>query len=366
MKILQFIYTLEPGGAERFVVDLVNALSTAYDTTLYTIRDDKLETNGFYLPEINQKVKYLNLKVRKGFKLSLFWKFFKIITSEKPDVVHCHLNIMVYFIPLSIIFHKKVIFIYTIHSSAEREVKSFLEKLLRRLSFRYNFIIPVSISKEIEKSYNKFYRLNNSFLIYNGRSVLNKTKLYGDVLEEVEALKKSGQTIVFIHVSRCHVNKNQKLLFNVFKKLKEEGYDLILLVIGQDYEKEYDFNILNQSNIFYLGRKHNVSDYLYASDAFCLSSIIEGMPISLIEAFACGCTPICTPAGGCKDVIINGVNGFLSKSLKEIDYYFAVRNFIEAKQKVSRNELIRFYKNNFSIEECANNYLKLYRKLYPS
>lgn len=360
MKILQFIYTLEPGGAERFVVDLVNAFSKSYDTTLYTIRDDELDSNGFYLPEINHKVKYSNLKVAKGFKLSLFWKFFKILKREKPDIVHCHLNIMVYFIPLSVFFHKKVAFIYTIHSSAKREVKSFLERIIRRFSFKYNFIIPVSISKEIEKSYNEFYRLKNSFLIYNGRSGLNKTKLYGEVLKEVTGLKTTCQTLVFIHVSRCHENKNQKMLFNVFKRLNTEGYDLILLVIGQDYEKEYDLSILNRNNIFYLGSKHNVSDYLYASDAFCLSSIFEGMPISLIEAFACGCTPICTPVGGCKDVIINGVNGFLSESVKEIDYYLAVIDFIEARKKVPREKLINFYKDNFSIDECAKNYLKLY------
>lgn len=34
-----------------------------------------------------------------------------------------------------------------------------------------------------------------------------------------------------------------------------------------------------------LGTKMNPRDYMAAADAFCLSSIYEGMPITLIECF---------------------------------------------------------------------------------
>ena len=50
MKILQIIFSLSSGGAERFVVDLSNELSKTNDVTLLTLKDDKVdvEVRNFY------------------------------------------------------------------------------------------------------------------------------------------------------------------------------------------------------------------------------------------------------------------------------------------------------------------------------
>ena len=42
---------------------------------------------------------------------------------------------------------------------------------------------------------------------------------------------------------------------------------------------------------------------MYLSDAFCLTSVYEGLPISLLEAISCGCVPVCTPVGGITEVV---------------------------------------------------------------
>jgi glycosyltransferase involved in cell wall biosynthesis len=49
----------------------------------------------------------------------------------------------------------------------------------------------------------------------------------------------------------------------------------------------------------------------WASDFVLLPSLIEGFPIAIAEAMACGCVAIRTPAGGCRDQIIDGVTGFV-------------------------------------------------------
>ena len=90
-----------------------------------------------------------------------------------------------------------------------------------------------------------------------------------------------------------------------------------LLIIGEGFDRASELKKLANKNIHFIGIKTNVPDYLYASDAFCLSSNFEGMPISLIEAFACGCPSICTPVGGIVNSVKHGVTGFLSKSLSE-------------------------------------------------
>jgi glycosyltransferase involved in cell wall biosynthesis len=105
-----------------------------------------------------------------------------------------------------------------------------------------------------------------------------------------------------------------------------------------------------------------VNDYLYASDGFCLSSVYEGMPISLIEAFACGCIPVCTPVGGIINTIEQGVTGFLSLTVSESDYLDALRKFIKFGSSINKELLVKYYHENLSIEQCALKYMNMYGK----
>jgi glycosyltransferase involved in cell wall biosynthesis len=361
MKILHFIYSLVPGGAERFVIDLTNELAENNDTFLYTLRDDKIGVQGFYVPAISTKVVYRNLKISEGFKPWLAWTFYRILKREKPDVVHCHLNLVNYFFLSSLILHKKVRFIYTVHNSAGTEVLSAIEKALMKFFFKYRFFIPVAISDETKESYKSFYKLNEVDVIYNGRKFEDKSICYNEVLDEISRLKPTKDTLTFCHVARYdEPQKNQKMLVSVFNRLKEEGYDVILLIIGEGFEKATELRAIAYKHIHFLGIKSNVNDYLFSSDAFCLSSNFEGMPISLIEAFGCGCTPVCTPVGGSVNTIINGVTGFLSKSVSEDDYLEVVKQFIKDRKSINKNDLRRYYQENFSIEKCAGLYLNLY------
>ncbi|MDD2305491.1 MAG: glycosyltransferase [Prolixibacteraceae bacterium] len=361
MKILQFIYSLVPGGAERFVVDLTNELSKVNETVLYTLRDDTVGDQGFYRPEISKNVNYVNLKIKNGFKPSLIWKFYQIIKREMPDVVHCHLNLINYFFLSSILLRKKIRFIYTIHNTAKVEVKSGIEKVIRNFFFKYEFFIPVAISNETENSYQTYYNLFNTRLIYNGRQFSEKTINYKQVTNEINTLKPTRDTLVFCHPSRYHKQqKNQKMLVTVFNKLIDEGYDVILLIIGEGFEAITELTEIANNRIYFLGIKTNVTDYLYASDAFCLSSNYEGMPISLIEAFSCGCVPICTPVGGCVNAIEHGVTGFLSKTVSEEDYLDALKEYLKNKDTIDKANLINTYHQKYGIVQCASKYSKLY------
>ena len=354
---------MESGGAERFVVDLSNELSLSHDVNLYVLRNDQdLQKNGFYKPQINYRVNYINLNISPGFKPSLVLKFWKLLRREKPDVVHCHLNLVNYFFPLSIVFSHKIRFIYTLHSSAYAEVGSFIEKYIRRFFFKNRFFKPVAISNQTLQSFIKYYGLKSIPVIYNGRSIPQKSPEYENVRMEINSYKSNKSTIVFCHIGRYDEYKNQKMLISAFNKLIKSGVDLVLLIIGGGFENAHQLKETAVKKIHFLGIKSNIGDYLYLSDAFCLSSVNEGMPISLIEALACGCVPVCTPVGGIKDILKNGELGFISKSVSEEDYIEAVREFISEGWKIKKEHLFNYYFENLSIEKCAASYIELYTK----
>ena len=72
-------------------------------------------------------------------------------------------------------------------------------------------------------------------------------------------------------------------------------------------------NILCENILTYPGHVTNVLDWLAASHVFVLPSYREGFPRSTQEAMAIGRAIITTDVPGCRDTVINEVNGYLSR-----------------------------------------------------
>jgi glycosyltransferase involved in cell wall biosynthesis len=363
MKILQIVYSLGPGGAERFVVDLSNELlRQGHEVNLCVLRDDKQGNFGFYRRELAEKINYINLSIPVGLRLRNIVILYKLVKKLKPQVVHCHLNLVNYVFPLTIVF-TKIRFFHTIHSSPLNEVSSSIEYRIRRYFYSKLRMKSITISKETSKSFLTYYKTLPYSEIYNGRSNPIKTSLYSEVKNDIKKFKDNSKTI-FLHIGSCSPVKNQRMLISVFNKLIQNGERVVLLIIGSGFDSVEGRSLKNFAcdKIIFLGEKHNVSDYLLCADAFCLSSLSEAMPISLIEAFACGCIPICTPVGGLINTIQNRETGYLSKSVSESDYYLTIKYYLENKDQVKKEDLIQYYMTNFSIEECANKHLLLYNK----
>jgi glycosyltransferase involved in cell wall biosynthesis len=361
VRILQIIYSLTSGGAERFVVDLCNEMTNkGHDVFLCTLRDDTENEQGFYKDELNKRVKYFNLKLPIGFRLSDITTISKTIKQIRPDIVNTHLRLVNYIFPLTFVF-PEIKFCHTIHSNPPNEVKNKLEYWIKRFFFSSMKVNAVTISNETSKAFVKFYKTQKYTQIINGRQKPDPSAEFESVKSYFDNLRKSDK-IIFLHIGRCVPVKNQKMLINTFNRLIKSGYPVVLLIIGSGFDSELGIELksIASENIHFLGMRHNIADYFMNADAFCLSSVVEGMPITLIEAMACGCVPICTPVGGISETIKKSSIGFLSASTSEEDFSQSVTNFINQKEEILKERLIEYYDQNFSINECANQYIKLY------
>ena len=359
MKIIQVSYSLTSGGGERFIVDLSNQLSKNinYEILLLTIVDDTPSTNRHYLSELSPRVKYYNLKAKSGLSLKSFYRILIFLKKNKPDVVHIHCSSLLFYIPS--LFLRNTKFILTLHSLAKLCLNFKAQKYLDKFFFKNNFIQPVTISKECHNSYVELYNLNNDTTIVNGRSQLHITTNLVKVKQEIESYKKSTNDKIFVHIARYHPVKNQQLLFKVFDSLSQSFQEFQLIVIGSGFEKCND--IPNNSHIHVLGEKKNIGDYLYYSDYFVLTSLVEGLPLSLLEAMSFGVIPITTPAGGIKDVIQNNINGFISPSFDEKDFLATIIRAINH-YSINKADIIKEYKEKYSMETCSLRYQNIYSK----
>ncbi len=365
MRILEVIPALNSGGAERFVVDLCNQMAKdGHEVTLLTMKDFSISNFGFYKDELSDDVRQLNMGLGK-FGLGTFYKLYKAIRSIQCDVVHLHLT-ATYFGFLAVLLDREKKYFVTSHIQAEIERgKSRPRFIIKRICLKLKLLHQVAISGQNAKSVEKVFGVPPIKLIYNGRACANVTDKYDEVKREIEGYKPHSTTNVFTMIARCNPQKNIPRLVKCFNKLIDEGENVVLLVIGNGYDSPTIQSIVKQANkhIHFLGQRHNVVDYLSCSDFFTLSSDYEGMPITLIEALACGCIPVGTPVSGFNDIIVDGKNGFVAEAISDEAYFNALKRAIENKGNVSTDFLKQIYKENLSMEICAHKYEELFQSI---
>lgn len=359
MKILQIIYNLAPGGAERFVVDLCNELATKNndEVHLLTTNDDAIPGNKHYHGSLSNKVIYHNIGAKSGFSIKSIVGVYKTIKRIKPDVVHLHSNLVLFFLPA--IFCRKVKFIHTLHNIAEKTITIKYLKCIYKYLYK-NKVLPITISKLCNNSYKDAFGLNNSVCITNGRAPIALTPLHNDAAAEIESYIYGRRIPIYIHVARYAEQKNQQLLLDTFERLHNEGKEFLLLVLGAGFENSPFMHLNKTDYIKILGAKQNVADYLACANYFVLSSSWEGLPISLLEAMSIGCIPISTPAGGVVDVIRDGENGYMSPSFDREDFYKTVCKSFNDTESIDKETVIKDYKDNYTIEVCASKYYDAY------
>ena len=361
MKILYVHYSLGAGGAERLFVDLANrmAMDPENDVSLLTVWDINIPGKDHFLSELSDNINFLNLHRRKGISLANMIDIWKIIVSEKPDIVHVHCSF--WLITLPAIFYRKSRYVMTIHSLVQRWASGKINHAVSKFLYR-DKVQAVTISKACHQSYVDYYHLDNDVTIDNGREDVKCTELRGEVSDFIDKLKKCPNTPIFIHVARHHPVKNHERMFKTFCRLTDEGLDYQLIVVGDKYD-DYIDKYKGHPNIHLVGKMDNVGDYMSLADYFVLTSDMEGLPITLLEAMSLGVIPICTPAGGVVDVVHDGVNGYMAPKIDDEMFYQSVKRALAERGKISKDHIIEDFKKKYSMKICADRYYKLYKDI---
>lgn len=363
LKIVHVVATLRKGGAERFVVDLCNELakSSSHEVFLLSLKDN--EPGNSFVNELAANVKYHSFGKKAGFSLKVLYNLFKFVDKINPQIVHSHLNAFEYILPSVLTLNQVTRFFHTLHSKADKECPNVIIKYLRKYFYKTNQITAITISQDGRTSFRDYYGVDQDQLIANGRPDIALSDKY----EKVKSMYKTDDSYLLINVGRIVKLKNQELLVQAIKQFNLRNERKIrLIVIGDNRESNvYESLIMTIDNdplIKILGEKSNIGDYLKISDAFCLTSQYEGMPISVIEALSMGCIPICTPVGGIPEMIQNEITGFLSSKVTVESFLNALERFDNHRDKSQMAVRCRLsFETKYHISVCANNYLNVYK-----
>ena len=352
MKIVQVMPDFGLAGAETMVENLSCGLAAEgcdvlvisfFD--LHTAITERIENRGI-------KIKYLGKK--RGFDPSIISKMRKIIKAYQPDVIHTHRYVLPYAFLASMGFKAKRV--HTVHNVAQKE-QTKVGKNINRVLFRYFNVVPVALSKEIQRTIQEVYGLpdNRIPVVFNG------IDLSRCIVKESYARK---DTFTVLHIGRFMDVKNHELLLRSFARFKGQHSDARLQLLGDGELKENMMQLAGQLNITdaveFAGLQSNVYPWLHNADVFILPSKFEGMPMTLIEAMGTGLPIIASNVGGLPDMLSSQKEALLiePKEEKIIEALEMVYSDAKKREYWGRNALQR--SSLFSSQAMARKYLQLY------
>ena len=359
MRILHIHTKLVSGGIEAIVCGLANEMVKSHDVTVCTIFEPH-DDDVFY-SRLKPEVKKITCgKKNFGFSIKEIFDITRLFLKGNYDVIHVH-GCFQYYALAALLCHSKVKIFYTIHSDAIKENQTWDKRLFvfKKFCFKHRWIRPVTISKSSQRSFEALYGCNSD-MVENG---VAESQIKCD-FSFLNKYRKTENTLLFFHAGRISEPKNQVVLCQVFQSIINKGNDVVLIIAGMKEDKTIFSSIEKYlgERIIYIGEQKNVPQLMYEADAFCLPSIWEGLPVTLLESLSVGCIPICSPVGGIVDVIDDGQNGFLSHSSDKEDYENKIEYFVKL-NKTERERIKINAKNSFqkyNIITTASKYLEIY------
>ena len=220
----------------------------------------------------------------------------------------------------------------------------------------------VTVSKCLEKYYEKDIDKEKLYTIYNGLDIDSQEKL----------INKDNEVINLITVGLIHPSKGQKEVIISFIKCKQlhRNIKIHLYIVGDYSDKTYyqeliDIVYLNkmENDITFTGYLDDINNLLDKMHIGILASSNEAFGRVTIEYMLHKLVPIVKNSGASTELIKNNKTGYLYNENKELTTIITklienpyIRNFI------SENAYI-YARNNFNINLTINEIISLYKKL---
>ncbi|OGC83077.1 MAG: hypothetical protein A2W07_00135 [candidate division Zixibacteria bacterium RBG_16_43_9] len=265
-------------------------------------------------------IKELSREISPRKDLVAFWKLYRIIRREKPDIVHTHLAKAGTLGRVAAKLAGAPIIVHTFHGNLFQEhfnssqSKFFLnlEKLLMRIS---NKIIAISNSQKQELLNYKVGDPRKIACIPLGLELepfLTSEHNRGVFRKEL-ALEEKVPLIGVI--ARLVPIKGHDYFFEAAKLISQEFPSVRFIVVGDGELRKTLTDLVTdlgiEDKVIFCGFRKDLVNIYADLDIVVLSSLNEGLPVSIIEALAARKAVVATDVGGVKDLVEHGVTGLI-------------------------------------------------------
>ncbi|MFA6216035.1 MAG: glycosyltransferase [Candidatus Omnitrophota bacterium] len=361
INLLFLNYSFDIGGIETLILAMCRSL----DKSRFNISVCSFKEKNFLKNEFEQLgIAFYQEKKQEGIDLKLIIKLSKLFKDQNIDIVHSHNAAQWFYAVLACIGLKKTKIIHTQHSTLRPEEFKLIY-FLRYLAIRTTAV--VCVVKNVAEYLLVKAKVNAKKIkvVYNGID----TKKYSN-----EAALKPDKTVFGIpsvcrvigNIARLAPVKDHKTLMDGFKIAFSQLPDIRLLLIGNgpmmEELKQYARQLNIEKEVIFLGDRRDIPELLRILDIFILSSLSEGLSITLLEAMSAALPIIATEVGGNPEVIANSKTGLLIPSRSPDKLAQAIIWMLQNHQEsiTMGRRALQVVIEQFSIEKMTSEYEKLY------
>lgn len=293
------------------------AQKAGWDVTIVTADTGRLkEIEAAGLRAINLPMSRSGMNLVQ--ELKALWFLYRLYCKEKPDVVH-HVGVKaILWGTLAAKFakvHGVVNAISGLGGFFAEENRSLLSKILpsvlRFSHHRQNLLVIFQNQEDRQLYLNHHIITNSQARMIKGSGV--------DLHEFVYTPEPQEGKIIILLTARMIAEKGVFILTEAAERLRKAYENQVEFWIAGGLDDHPGAITQEQMNavcdgqyIHWLGRREDVKPLLQQCHIFAFPSYyMEGLPKSLIEACAIGRPIVTTHNIGCKDVVADGVNGYL-------------------------------------------------------
>jgi glycosyltransferase involved in cell wall biosynthesis len=300
-RVLQVVLSLNPGGTERLVLELVKRLHPTIPTQVCC-----LDEGGAWASELeNQGIHVVSLQRRPGFRPALSQAIANLVRGHRASVVHAHHYSPFVYAALARLWLPRTRVVFTEHGrlsdAPPSRKRHAANQILTRLSAA-TFAVSADLRTHLVS---EGFPPRSVEVIYNGIDVGTLPTAEERRLARGE-LGVSKDAIVIGTIARLDPVKSLNTLIRAVALLGRTA-PASLLIVGDGPERQGLEAVAAAADVSsavrFLGHRDDARRWLGACDIFANSSISEGVSLTILEAMAAGLPVVATRVGGTPEVI---------------------------------------------------------------
>lgn len=311
--ICQVLHSLTVGGAEVLAFRIARELSDRYRFVFACLDDlgplgEQLRGEGFAV-EVLDRQPGVNLGCMR--RMARFWR------REGVALVHAHQYTPFFYAAAARGLRSWPPVLFTEHGRWFPDYPRRKRILFNRVMLgRPDRVVAVGNSVREALIRNEGITARRIQVIYNG---VDGAAFNGQPIDRDAVRREIGvaaDDFVVIQVARLDQLKDHLTAIRTIQRASRRVPNIRLVLVGEGPELDLIRDEIRvrgvERHVRLLGLRHDIARLLRASDLFLLTSISEGIPVTIIEAMASGLAVVSTAVGGVPEVVLPEETGLLA------------------------------------------------------
>ncbi len=314
--ICHVIHALGVGGAEVLVDQMLRLLSDEFRCVVAVL--DEIGEIGECLKRDGFTVEHLHRQ--PGIDRACAKRLREFADREGAEILHAHQYTPFFQSMLSRgLFGRRPV-VFTEHGRHFPDLPSRKRSVVNRLLLR-NADRLIGCGNAVRQALidNEGLPESRVEVIYNGVDLKSLGRPSAGARERIRAeFGYTATDFVAVLVARLHALKDHQTALRAIDEARKQIPGLRLLLAGDGDQRAAIEQTMRDrglaQTVTLAGTRKDVANLLAASDVFLMSSISEGIPLTVIEAMAARRPVVSTSVGGLPELVEHGITGFLVAS----------------------------------------------------